>query len=652
MHFRKRRRLAVDSNISQHQLLKKQPKAAHQEDPTNTGHTSYQYANDLSELNTWPSGPSDQIRLLRTIVHLDGEPSCILVVFPLSAAPDYAALSYSWGAGDQSSVILTITEHVHDEEASQQAHGSTTITKDLQTALRRVQRHNLDIGWLWIDAICVDQANTKEKTNQVSMMRTIYQQAQRVYVWLGEGVAVDDTVEDIDVMHKDDFVNLLKLEERAWWFRLWAMQEMALAKDVIVCLGKHTFSWNPLVHLMTVVMQASWFESKAIGGMPMVRKNLIRAHKEVVARLKHLDAVRKSIQTHGKLSLWLLLTYSAEAHASVPLDKIIGLLGLVPDGTRAYLRASYNATPATLFMKACTYIIDETQSLDILVGRWPRRDNKTANRPDRSFFPSWVPDFAGQIRRHTRFSPGSFLIDEQDIMSDSGSAACASGNTVPRMLLSSYLVMTIEALLVGQVCAVQITDLATSDDRDMSANGALQHLSRSVLPFILENVCPSQRRELWRTLASSSTATSLMFQTNIASKAHEGIWLTLIDDTLPRGRTTPLDQDAIDRLQRVGYDRKMFEWLHYVGELLSNRVFFRTHLGYVGVANTDIQEGDLAIVPFGPSVPFLLREVPGSPREEKRYTLIDGCIIHAVMDGELMHAYEAGEVQSKWFGIV
>lgn len=39
---------------------------------------------------------------------------------------------------------------------------------------------------LWVDAICIDQENEKEKTHQVGAMARIYGFANRVVVWLGE----------------------------------------------------------------------------------------------------------------------------------------------------------------------------------------------------------------------------------------------------------------------------------------------------------------------------------------------------------------------------------------------------------------------------------------------------------------------------------
>jgi hypothetical protein len=39
--------------------------------------------------------------------------------------------------------------------------------------------------YLWIDAICINQTNNKEKSFQVGLMAEIYQQANHVFAWLG-----------------------------------------------------------------------------------------------------------------------------------------------------------------------------------------------------------------------------------------------------------------------------------------------------------------------------------------------------------------------------------------------------------------------------------------------------------------------------------
>jgi hypothetical protein len=42
---------------------------------------------------------------------------------------------------------------------------------------------------IWIDAICINQQDISERTQQVQFMRCIYENAEQVLIWLGEGVA-------------------------------------------------------------------------------------------------------------------------------------------------------------------------------------------------------------------------------------------------------------------------------------------------------------------------------------------------------------------------------------------------------------------------------------------------------------------------------
>jgi hypothetical protein len=40
---------------------------------------------------------------------------------------------------------------------------------------------------LWADAVCINQKANKEKSSQVAQMNRIYEYANRVLIWLGDG---------------------------------------------------------------------------------------------------------------------------------------------------------------------------------------------------------------------------------------------------------------------------------------------------------------------------------------------------------------------------------------------------------------------------------------------------------------------------------
>ena len=85
----------------------------------------------------------------------------------------FEALSYFWGdkAADRT-LSLDNTPF--------------SIKPNLEAALRVLSKGKVE-RLLWIDAICINQADLKERNEQVRIMSSIYQQATRVIVWIGLG---------------------------------------------------------------------------------------------------------------------------------------------------------------------------------------------------------------------------------------------------------------------------------------------------------------------------------------------------------------------------------------------------------------------------------------------------------------------------------
>ncbi|KAF8859326.1 heterokaryon incompatibility, partial [Acephala macrosclerotiorum] len=84
----------------------------------------------------------------------------------------YEALSYVWGESDPPCWILCNGQR-------------KSVTPNLGAALRRL-RYKEKWRLVWIDAICVNQEDLDERSQQVMLMRNIYSPARRVIVWLGE----------------------------------------------------------------------------------------------------------------------------------------------------------------------------------------------------------------------------------------------------------------------------------------------------------------------------------------------------------------------------------------------------------------------------------------------------------------------------------
>ena len=85
--------------------------------------------------------------------------------------PAYEALSYVWGSPETAIQIKVGLQNL-------------AITKNLAKALPYL-RYKDKPRELWIDAICVDQTNLRERSSQVKRMADLYRLAGRVVVWLG-----------------------------------------------------------------------------------------------------------------------------------------------------------------------------------------------------------------------------------------------------------------------------------------------------------------------------------------------------------------------------------------------------------------------------------------------------------------------------------
>lgn len=157
--------------------------------------------------------------------------SCELMHASLLNAPEYVALSYCW-LGQEASKQIWVNG------------GSHWITANLQLALDTLWENG--IQKIWADALCINQSDNYERSHQVARMGSIYSQAAKVIVWLGESengsddamrslIDLASTPEDQHALdnalkQKDKIVSIL---QREYWARGWILQEISKAK---VCM--------------------------------------------------------------------------------------------------------------------------------------------------------------------------------------------------------------------------------------------------------------------------------------------------------------------------------------------------------------------------------------------------------------------------------
>ncbi|KAK4990470.1 hypothetical protein LTR50_002493 [Elasticomyces elasticus] len=234
----------------------------------------------------------------------DAEVNCTLTVHDLDKSPPYQCLSYVWGPPSDHSI--KVNGHV------------LSVTKNLLGALRRLRAgsKNPD-GYLWVDAICIDQSTIPERNAQVSMMGSIYAQADQVIAWLGwEWDRIGDGSDDgrnheleredasevaIEFIRKlgpamrewmarggnpwtqqlsqhafdsPAVYTMLRIEpvrtktwralavflHRHWFLRAWIVQEAALAKSLVIVCGFEVLTWMDILDTSVFLQASGWFQ--------------------------------------------------------------------------------------------------------------------------------------------------------------------------------------------------------------------------------------------------------------------------------------------------------------------------------------------------------------------------------------------------------
>jgi hypothetical protein len=128
----------------------------------------------------------DEIRLLRLLPGTwRDDILCELVNDTLGSVRPYHALSYVWGSAAKTKTIL-LDGH------------SFAVTVNLESTLRHLRSH-MQETLLWVDALCINQTDHRERTHQVNLMGRIYQSSKDVLVYLGDGIGRHGRYLDIKI---------------------------------------------------------------------------------------------------------------------------------------------------------------------------------------------------------------------------------------------------------------------------------------------------------------------------------------------------------------------------------------------------------------------------------------------------------------------
>jgi hypothetical protein len=273
---------------------------------------------------------------------------------------------------------------------------------------------------LWIDAICINQEDVDEKTEQVRMMNEIYRAARRVSVWLGRPDNGDEEeaathlahfyfgfVDHVHIAHIQSYENTkdrvnwdrgsdgILAAARSWahlvslpWFvRVWVIQE--------VCYGKLVwFHYGRLIVTFAALSESFSKIQKHLGdgftGPDGVGRQGFRL-------FNHYHSIREFLTGREfsfpeAFSLENIHSRFAFTLATDPRDRLFALLNISDARLHgSCILADYRSSTWDAFVHATVAILTHSPRLELL--GYAGLANGPSSYSGKQL-PSWVPDFA------------------------------------------------------------------------------------------------------------------------------------------------------------------------------------------------------------------------------------------------------------------
>jgi len=634
----------------------------------------------------------------------------------------YTALSYVWGTAEASKVVYVDsheTRATHDNSmggvaAQVVGRKRLSIKPSLDAALRQLRQNERPIA-LWVDAICINQASVAERSDHMRLSRKIFSYASTVLVWLGPPDAdqmSDQAMEFIGTVLRQTnpheylqpryaavWSHFLKLLQRPWFSRASIMQEIPLARDVVVQCGDsktHWMDFSDAVSLFSLHFETVLSLIK--GGASSAQISVDGIHgPDSIAAINVVD-ILPGIFHHNpdgtvykpRQRLETLLYTSSKLKAPDPRDKAFGLFGLTTN--KLQRQPDYSLTLCDVYSDVVRSVVKESQSLDIICRPWALPELKEKFDefyPCLSGLPSWVPVW--EDLSQTSVGMGSRSSFENTFVGVPGRPIyCASGDEPPKVDFRKHGrdsrksqdegTYRQEGLSPSQTSTMQpwqwervrakVRALRSQSPMTELVEGPPQDLGGSLLAWgVLLGIVTWQER-MDNGMISSRILSRLSHNVrdyNLAPRELDGVppklWRTLVADRGPDGQNPPswyhraclacLAADIKGRKIDIGEtiarerDSMKAHYLRRVRAVCSGRAYLEcqqisdgTWEKLHGVGPADVQNGDYVCVLFGCSVPVILRPYSyGGIGEEglpQYYKLVGEAFVLGMMNGEAM----------------
>jgi hypothetical protein len=628
----------------------------------------------MSTLYSPLDGSNNEIRLLTIQPEDPTNPGlhCRLHAVRLDDSLKFNALSYVWGE-ETPTRSITINNECVD------------IRLNLYLALCRIR--NLTEGLdLWCDAICINQSDMDERSQEVLRMNDIYATAERVLIWLGEEEQRSDLAMNNIRQWDDHFVELMHdsnvslpelptqmfdpaawaatrhLLARPWWRRIWVLQEVAVSRSALLICGPDHCEWTSFVAARVIwskLTNPTYFGSLTQSQTEMI----LSIPTDVGWTMAQLQMGMFRNENTGILGL-LRGTYTFLA--TDPRDHLYALFGM-KEIVDIKTQPNYRSSISQVYTDFARAFVNQKHRLSFLGAA-----GMGMFKPDSSItFPSWVPDLsnfamindyhlfdaAGQTDADVVFLPDTQLLSTQGILINTVEKVeprepldVLGRTTWVDLVLSQRRafyptgIPYLQAYFRTLICDYSREALCPGDFSDDLAAEKFYDLAIGFL-FVLGSLLPPRSKLKRGRSEISQEQSDKLAKFNDYVKVFAG-WLTEIPDPLSEAAVLePFlgPPESTFRLEWPEFctDKSGHDSLALFGEVTGHncrkRSFFITEDGYMGLAPPETMKDDQICVLPGCEVPLVVR------KRNQRHLIVGPCYIYGIMFGEAMDGLETGK---------
>ena len=549
----------------------------------------------------------DQIRLLHLLPRsASREVRLKIETVTLSAdqIPQYEALSYAWGSTkDPSSVVVTV-DHIFGSKTralvSFPTSRSISVTRNLAEALPYL-RDATKPRTLWIDAICIDQKNGKEKGKQVSRMREIFKSSSQVLVWLGPEMsassavieflnelscqisvdwatkkissrpgAVKDWRRMVRSFYKSERLvdGLSQLLTSPWFERLWVWQEIRAKDNALVMCSYDRILWQDLRSATYTVYVLSDSEQRGNLSEPL-RFLLDMANTSLGTRLENCTSL------------------TCCCICADPRDRIFALKSLLIRCESDAIKPDYEKSASEVYRDVVIEYALNLGRLDLL------RLCDLSTKLEQS--PSWVPNWSGPNE----------LFGAVRSFHASGRSTCEANVGMEILEVSGVYCATVtqvESLFDADASDMEImlkiSEILSLHDMNASYIGG-GHMLGAYCYTLFQNVFSEMYLPPRSDMYSFEEGKGIL-QAIVARNGDHGLQLT----------------------------SEISQYVENLRVFSAGRTFFMTREGYIGKSVVEPRLGDQVVVLLGCDYPLLLRAAQGS------HQVVGVCYVQGLMYAE------------------